>query len=58
MRETGFCQTPVFAGGFLMLGLAALFMYFEVQTDGVEFLPVLGGLGSQEIGATYTATVL
>lgn len=25
----------IFAGGFVMLGLAALFMYFEVQTDGL-----------------------
>ena len=25
----------IFAGGFIMLGMAALFMYFEVQTDGL-----------------------
>lgn len=25
----------IFAGGFVLLGLAALFMYFEVQTDGL-----------------------
>ena len=25
----------IFAGGFLLLGLASLFMYFEVQTDGL-----------------------